>query len=94
MTHRPPTQNDLPQDEPEFPSQDLALFVRLRAIIEQETAHHAPQDAHRVWLGAASELIDAASELSASHRPGVRAVELSLLAARINELAHTFRVTK
>ena len=87
----PPTANRPHIDaDAEFSDAENAFFLRMRDLALSEADGLSPQDAHRLFLGAASEMIDAAAELASEHRPGVRVVELSLLATRTSQLAHEY----
>ena len=80
----PPDHTD--QDEV-FTDAEQALFDEGRTWFEAQIEGMDHRQKHRVLLGAASEIVDAAADLAAKHRPGVRVVELGLLAERICYLA-------
>lgn len=78
-------------DEHVFAQSEIALFQRLLNTLQSETLGWKVEHRHRALLGAASEFVDAAADLAADHRPGVRVVELGLLAERISLLAFDYQ---
>lgn len=82
----PPIQGET---DANFSSDELALLAEVRSWLEIYISDFDAQMKHRVLLGTASELIDAAADLAAEHRPGMRVVELGLLAERVSQLACT-----
>jgi len=87
--------SDLASPEPEcsdanFTSEELALMAGVRKRLEAHIADYDAPSKHRAFLAVASELVDAAADVSAEARPGVRAVELGILAERISQLACDF----
>jgi hypothetical protein len=81
------TPPNLGEGDADFSTRELELMADVRSRLETETATFDAYSRHRVLLGAASELVDAAADLAAVHRPGVRVVELGILAERISQLA-------
>jgi len=92
MTQQTPPTDGIPDFDPDvaFSEVERIFFLRLRDLAQLEAADLTPQAAHRLFLGAASEMIDAAADLASQDRPGVRVVELSLLATRTSQLAHEY----
>ncbi len=73
--------------QPQFSREDLELMTEMRSWAETQVARFPVAQQHRALLGMASELVDSAAELASVQWPGVRAVELSLLAERIASLS-------
>lgn len=83
---------DTNQPEPEgvdadFTAEELALMSEVRKRLEDHISAFDGRSKHRALLAVASELVDAAADVSAETRPGVRVVELGILAERISQLA-------
>lgn len=90
----PPIIDDFPnsacepfETEEVFLQTEIAFFRQVRSVVEDAVSGKDVATAHRIILGSASELVDMAADLAAVHRPGVRVVELGLLAERISCLA-------
>ncbi len=71
----------------EFTDIEMSLINNLRAHVAGALKAYHPVEQHRLLLGVASELVDEAADLVAISRPGMRVVELGLLAERITHVA-------
>ncbi|WP_152613056.1 hypothetical protein [Tateyamaria sp. ANG-S1] len=71
----------------DFTPEELAVFAEVRVWINTLCSAPNPVGTHRLLLGTASELIDAAADLAATRAPGVQVVQLGLLAERVAQLA-------
>ncbi|MFK7879421.1 hypothetical protein [Roseobacter sp.] len=78
-----------PQDDLDnlFTGYETSLMEAVRTFVSVKTATLSPELKHRAYLGAAGELIDAAADIAAVNNPGVRVVQLGLLAERLRHLA-------
>lgn len=74
----------------DFAPHDISLFNRVLASVRAEIENLRPQDQHRILLGLAGECVDTSAQIAAIHRPGIRVVELTILAERLSTLAHTY----
>lgn len=84
----PNTTSQLPDDsEADFTAEELAIVSDVRNRLEARISAFDARSKHRALLAVASELVDAAADVSAKTRPGVRVVELGILAERISQLA-------
>ena len=82
------TLKEVPEErDASFSKDEHSTFQRVRTLVEADVAGLDAAFAHRMFLGCASELVDAAADLAAEHRPGMRVVELGLLAERLSVLA-------
>lgn len=81
------TSSSLDDTEADFTAEELAIVADVRNRLEAHISEFDGRSKHRALLAVASELVDAAADVSAQTRPGVRVVELGILAERISQLA-------
>ncbi|MEM7470257.1 MAG: hypothetical protein AAF340_02825 [Pseudomonadota bacterium] len=68
--------------------QEQALVDQYVEWLQKEASDLSDEQKQRLLLGAASELVDAATELEATKRPGESVVRMGLIAETLSQLAH------
>lgn len=87
VLHMPVQDEPTTEDAAKFSDAEEAFFQTILRMAEAQADKLDPSQKTKLFLGCASEFVDAAADAAANNYPGMRVVELGLLAERISKLA-------